>query len=230
MLPVYRHSGVAAFRVVGALAQSPVRGPDPARKANLGDMVQQLRLRVPGLLHHSLPKSMVSPDVVLRVCPTQYHGYLPQLKGHVPYYATCKALQLVLSSVVLNSRARIHIQSLKIGTDDTPSTLIPGSTKIGIKWTTCDPRCPHLDGESSSAARLGSHTWKGVDFTGSVGLGALKGLVSNPTDLDRVISGVFVFELNPQCDQILVHSIEDVETLEKEMGMASPRLQRAVNL
>lgn len=33
---------------------------------------------------------------------------------------------------------------------------------------------------------------------------------------DRAVSGIFVFELNEACDQIIVHTIEDVEFLEKQ--------------
>lgn len=208
------------FRRVAPLANCSPPPIDQQRRANLGKMVEQLRERVPQLLHELIPKLMVSQEVVLKIHP---HGnHLPKFSGHVPYYATCKALQLVMMLVVLNSHAEIHIQSMKVTNDDSPTTECPGSTKICVRWSSCPPRCFHLAGEATLAAKLGAFTWKDVDMTRNVGLGALRGLASH-ANVERVLCGIFVFELNRDCDQIVVHSIEDVDTIEEEEVQVVPR-------
>ena len=58
-------------------------------------MVDQLREYVPDILETSLPKSIISKDIYLRICPSQFdENYLPKLNGLVTYYTTCKAIQL----------------------------------------------------------------------------------------------------------------------------------------
>lgn len=227
MLQPGKRAGAMAFRALAPLRHTSQPTPDP-NKANLGDMVQQLRRRVPHMLQASLPKQMLSSDVLLRVAHHD-QAVLPVMRGHVGYYAAFKAAQWVLLLVVLSPEVRIHVQSLKVCTDDTIHTVYPGSTKICIKWSTCLPQCPHLgpDAEPTLVARLGSHTWKGVDFTQSIGLGLLKGLATNPSPLDRVISGIFIFELDKTCTQVRVHTIDNLESIEKEPATV-PRLLRVV--
>lgn len=210
------------------------------RKANLGHMIEELKVLVPNILHKSLPKPIISKNIVLRICPThfnEYNAYIPALKGQMSYYATCKAIQMVLTSVVLSPKVRLHIQSIRVTCENDPQTIYPNSTKIHIRWTTCSENCSHLsidDSEfhSTSNARLGSHKWKKLDSqpfiqneknsnisktmtTISQLTLALKGLTKESKKLERIISGIFIFELNSMNDEIIVHTIEDIDIIER---------------
>lgn len=230
---------------------------EQVKKANLGSMTDELRALIPNILNKSLPKSIISRDIHLRICPThfqEFNAYFPTLKGHVSYYTTCKTLQFILTSIVLNPKVKLHIQSVK--TNRNSGDLFPGlqsdcpsSTKIYVRWNTCMEGCFHLSPTdingneesndtsnyySTSDAKLGSHKWAKFDT---------KKLVDNPTSsspaspsvtttlthlttgligltkehkrLERVISGIFIFELNESNDKVLVHTIEDVNVIEK---------------
>lgn len=243
------------------------RDTDPEeqqRKANLGSMIETLKDLIPNILTKSLPKSIISKDIYLRVCPThtqELNMYVPVLKGHVPYYTTCKTLQFILTSIILNPKVKLHIQSIKASTKNgdqnlEPQALFPDTTKIHVRWVTCSEGCSHLSAKdegsgidkgssgsqnylSTSDAKLGSHSWSQIDTrkllhnpnsdtkgpnvssSGSISstvanlTSGLIGLTKESRKLERIISGIFIFELNPQNDSILVHTIEDVNIIEK---------------
>ncbi|KAK6458297.1 uncharacterized protein RJT20DRAFT_126294 [Scheffersomyces xylosifermentans] len=228
---------------------------DQNRKANLGAMIDDVKALVPNILNKSLPKSIISSDISLRICPSyfdEYNAYLPNLKGHVTYYATCKALQLFMTSVVLSPKVQLHIHSLRVSHSPDPLAVFPDTTKIHVRWSTCSEGCYHLSlGESpdkdsthhsTSEAKLGSHRWSKLDAmevlrngkeseaesSGGVSKtlpsittaltrlpAALIGLTKENKKLERVLSGVFVFELNENNDKIIVHTIENVDVIER---------------
>lgn len=231
---------------------------DQLRKANLGTMTDELRALIPNILNKSLPKKIVSNNVHLRICPThfqEFNAYFPTLKGHVSYYTTCKTLQFILTSIVLNPKVKLHIQSIK--TNAAKGDLGPeiqsvhsGSTKIYVRWNTCLEGCDHLSPNeimkgqhsgnisnyhSTSDAKLGSHKWSKLDTKKLVNnsngqsiksspsvtttlshlTSGLIGLTKEHNKLERVISGIFIFELNENNDKIIVHTVEDVNVIEK---------------
>ena len=202
------------------------------RMANLGTTIEELKILVPNLLHKSLPKELLLPDIMLRMNPSHLDLLkliLPNIKGHVSYYAACKALQLFFTSVVLNPHAQFHIQLVRTSNFPEPNTVFAHSTKIYMRWNTCEEGCTHLHNEnvpdsvSTSRAKLGSHQWSGFDpdkvidkdnsswsVTGSL-VDLTKGLIGLKKDessFERVILGVFIFELNEDNSQILVHTID----------------------
>lgn len=234
------------------------------RKANLGSMIETLKDLIPNILTKSLPKSIISKDIYLRICPThtqELNMYVPVLKGHVPYYTTCKTLQFILTSIILNPKVKLHIQSIKASKNNgdqnlDPQALFPDTTKIHVRWVTCSEGCSHLSAKeegsgrdkgssrsqnylSTSDAKLGSHSWLEIDTrkllhnsnpdtkspnvssSGSISstvanlTSGLIGLTKESRKLERIISGIFIFELNTQNDSILVHTIEDVNIIEK---------------
>lgn len=227
------------------------------RKANLGKILELLKELVPNILVKALPKEIISKDIMLRICPTHFeelNAYIPVLKGHVSYYATSKALQLILTSVVLNPKVKLHIQSVRVcpPSDEAHQEfygVYPNSAKIIIKWSSCPEGCSHLsisepDEEeekianhlSTSDAKLGTHSWSKVDTnklfnSGKKAKGAGKGpsitatlehlvnsligLTREGGKLERTISGIFIFELNENNDKIIVHTIENIEVIEK---------------
>lgn len=210
------------------------------QKANLGKMVEQLKVLLPDILNKSLPKEIISSGIILRICPShfdQYNAYVPALQGQVSYYATCKTIQMILTSVVLSPKIKLHIQSIRVTTENDVQTIYPGSTKITVRWTTCPENCRHLFKDSNgffstSHARLGSHKWTKLDpndlihsqdsssltktFTTLGQLtSTLIGLTKEHKKLERIICGIFIFELNDQNDKIRVHTIEDIDIIEK---------------
>lgn len=224
---------------------------DQERKANLGKMIEDLKLLLPNVLKKSLPKLMISSDVLLRVCPThfdEFNAYLPNIKGHVTYYTTLKTIQMVLSSVILNPKVKLHLHSIKIMNPQESNIeylcVYPESTKIQVRWSTCNEGCHHLmednnemdednhNFQSTSNAKFGSHRWSKVDPSKFSGLDNKKsinsigrtiahlstgsiGLSKEKQRLERMISGIFIFELNKDHTEILVHTIEDVDIIEK---------------
>lgn len=218
---------------------------------NLGCMIDELKVLVPNLLHKSLPKAILLPEVMLRLNPSHFellNLFLPNIKGHVSYYAACKAIQLFFTSLVLNPRAQLHILSIRTSKFPEPNTMFAHSTKIIMRWKTCPEGCVHLlekgaaserseveakdseDSFSTAQAKLGSHRWSGFDpgkviseesltWSVSSSLGdltkALIGLKKEDSGLERVILGIFIFELNEDNSQVLVHTIEDMTIIER---------------
>ena len=88
---------------------------------------------------------------------------------------------------------------------------------------------------STSDAKLGSHKWSKLDTKKLVNnsngqpiksspsvtttlshlTSGLIGLTKEHNKLERVISGIFIFELNENNDKIIVHTVEDVNVIEK---------------
>lgn len=245
-------------------ADSDYEDPDQneqRKKANLGSIIEDLKELVPNIVNKSISKDLISSEVLLRICPThfaEFNAYLPNIKGHVSYYTTCKTLQLILTSIVVNPKVKLHIQSVRTskGTgsfnDDKPDyrCVFPDSTKIFLRWSTCAEGCFHLstgdtdrkdDFHSTSDAKLGSHSWSKLDASkffnstdsvppsleeGSKTLPSIKttiaevttsliGLTKEERKLERVISGLFIFELNEDNSKIIVHTVEDVDVVER---------------
>lgn len=209
------------------------------RISNLGTVIDELHTEIPDLVGKSLPKHLLLPHILLRICPShfdQLNSYLPNIKGHVSYYATCKALRLFLTSLVLNPNVKLHILSLRTSRLSDPQCVYPDSTKIFVRWTTCPEGCSHLslgdeDDYSTAKAKLGSHRWSRIDtekyleqnkpHNWSLALSladltkGLIGLTKEEVRLERVILGVFIFELNDRNDQIIAHTIEDMDVVER---------------
>lgn len=170
---------------------------------------------------------------MLRVSPLHFellNLILPNIKGHVLYYTACKGLQIFLTSVVVNPQVKLHILSVRTSTFPEPNTVFANSTKIYMRWNTCQEGCSHLreidsSSFSTSRAKLGSHRWSGFDpkvinkESWASSLADLtKGLIGLKKDelrLERVILGVFIFELNEDNSQVLVHTIEDMDIVER---------------
>lgn len=219
---------------------------DQQKKTNLGNMMDQLKVAVPKILQESLPAELLLANVLLRICPSHFDGmnsYLPNIKGHVSYYATCKALRLFLTSLVLNPNTQLHIHLIRTSRFPEPNCVYGHSTKVYIRWTTCPEGCWHLSGSpklvaerdtysgsSTANATLGSHRWSSIDagklldkldlnwsLTGALAnLGkGIVGLRKEEQLLERIISGIFIFELNEANDEILVHTIEDMDVVER---------------
>ncbi|KAI5956765.1 hypothetical protein KGF54_000382 [Candida jiufengensis] len=218
------------------------------RKINISNLIETLKSQIPHILEHNLSKDIISNQIFLRICPSQFdENYLPKLQGHLTYYSTCKAITLFITSIILSPKVKIHISNIKVSTSQNPNCMFKNSTKIYIRWNTCLPNCSeHLGlNQSTIQANLGSRSWSNEDtknlfvnnhnlnsnsnnlnitkLIGKITKTLLTGLkkdtttteTTNGKELERVIYGLFIFELNEECDKILVHTIENMDIVEK---------------
>lgn len=212
-------------------------GDHQKRLANLGSTIDILKVLVPNLLHKSLPKYFLLPDIMLRMNPSHMDLLkliLPNIKGHVSYYAACKALQIFFTSVVLNPQAQFHIQLIRTSNFPEPNTVFAHSTKVYVRWNTCQEGCFHLqqepsetaddtDSPSRSSRPHNGHALEPNKAIDKVHSGwslahLTSGIIGRKKDdssLDRVILGIFIFELTPDNSQILVHTIDDMVIVER---------------
>ncbi|CAH2351528.1 hypothetical protein CLIB1423_03S08328 [[Candida] railenensis] len=219
---------------------------DPRKQqqnANLGSTIDTLKELIPQIASKSLPKQLVSPEVLLRVCPThfeEFNAYLPAIKGHVPYYTSCKVLQFLLTSIVLTPNVQLHIQSIRATTVNDRIfpyySVYPDSTKIKVRWTTSTERIHNINDDTTllkgwskvaTTKFLDKHNITSDDIKKSSKSGGISSTLAELTssiknlandkknNLERVISGIFIFELNEDNDKIIVHTIEDIDILEK---------------
>lgn len=101
------------------------------------------------------------------------------------------------------------------------------TTKIKIKWRTCYSGCAHLQDKDTTDAKLGSYSLDHFDWTKLLKspnpLQTLEGLAknfdptaSNDTSVGRVLTGVFIFELDANNEKISVFTIDNMEILESK--------------
>jgi hypothetical protein len=135
------------------------------------------------------------------------------IKGSMSYVTTIKAIQLIMTSFILSHRTQLHITDLEVDEDGKMNYgMISGSTKVIVKWRTCLPDCIHLKPAQDD----------------NRGLDKVLGVLGNDHHLgSKLIFGMFVFELNHNCDLIEVHNLENIEMLDKEdfiddMGNLAP--------
>ncbi|EMG45748.1 hypothetical protein SBY92_003453 [Candida maltosa Xu316] len=207
---------------------TPEDKEDLKRKINLNRLLDKLKEHVPDILDHSLPKSLISKNIYLRICPSQLdETYLPKLNGPLTYYTSCKAIQLFLTSVMLSPKVKLHIQSIRVSQGPEPQCMFADTTKVFMRWSTCLNGCPHLEEQGTSQANLGSHKWSAEDtkkiFDNHKTLSSvvkklpttIMGLTKESKKLERVLTGLFIFELDEDNSKILVHTIENMEVIEK---------------
>lgn len=216
----------STLRFAPSLACRENHRPPPVRKVNLGSMVEFIRDYVPVALTQLPDHDRLSDDITLRVAPT-VHPNVPMIKGHMSYVTSLKATQLIFTTFLLHPQTQLHITDLEV--DEEGKThiygLIPGSTKIIVKWTTCPGGCHHIKGATPATEAHQPVQAKSdgdarrFDIGGVLGtlFGSSKPLSSGETSKEiRVIFGIFVFELNHNCDKILVHNLENLDMLDKE--------------
>lgn len=118
--------------------------------------------------------------------------------------------------------------------------LYERSDKVVIKWRTCLDECHHLKerDQRSGYALKGSHILERFDFkklwnhgggggdhntssssvnNSSTGYENFDGVSKVDGDgFERVIYGIFVFELDAKCEKIIVHNVENIEMYDKK--------------
>ncbi|CCH44215.1 hypothetical protein BN7_3774 [Wickerhamomyces ciferrii] len=205
------------------------------KKANIGKIIDHLRNIIPDALHTVSDSQYLDDDIILRVAPTITN--LPILKGRVSYLTTLKATQFIMTNFLLNPKVKLHITDIKVEDHGEFSSnlgssigksgygIYEWSTKIVFKWRTCLDECEHLV-ERSSTAKQGSHIFDKFDIKKLWGQDTSMqkenfiddGTVKKYDDdgFERVIYGIFVFELDPNCEKIIVHNVENIEMYDKK--------------
>lgn len=201
--------------------QSDIDKERQNKKLNLGKVLDVLNNEIPDILTTLISSDMISSDIIFRISPTS-HPNLPTFKGYVPYVTTAKTLQLCLTQFILNPSVKVHITKTNVFEADKDISnygLYKNTTKLVMKWKTCPENCPHLiANEETSKGSKGKHTWSDLDHT-SLLISQNYGLINlKLTDdkIERILSGIFVFELDENNEKIKVFTIEDVEIIENK--------------
>lgn len=209
------------------------------RKANLGDMIALVKLKVPAFVSDTFPEDVILPNMVFRILPSrhsQLSALIPKLDTRKKYFTAVSAIQAIATSTVLSPNSRLHILSLRVSSDPDYLCLSPDANKIIVRWTTCPDSCYHLprdDDAGTGASTDGDvghdptgpdaghdhHGRKFLDFsrlsTSSLTKGFM-GFAKNDDSASRVLLGIFIFELNHDNNIITAHTIEDVELIERK--------------
>lgn len=128
----------------------------------------------------------------------------------------------------------------------TAQSLSNYTTKIIIKWRTCLNGCPHLDHSSTAHAKMGSFKFDNLDMSKvlpesgknlssalvrEIELNLFPGFLQRKNKkseikeemaqksdrkLERIVSGVFIFELTADNDKIAVFTIDNCDVLENK--------------
>ncbi|CAD1813680.1 unnamed protein product [Candida parapsilosis] len=233
--PSTRTNSCTRFSIIPPLGNkggddiTPEEKHELEQKMNLSNLIDKLKTQIPNILEHNLSKDLISNNIYLRICPSQFdENYLPKLHGTITYNSACKAITLFITSIILSPQVKLHISSIKTSKKPDPQCMFDTTTKVYVRWSTCMPNCEHLGVQSTSNAHFGSHKWSHEDTKKLMGTNvSLSGLIGKLTgavmgvskekqkDLERVICGVFIFELNEDCNQIVVHTIENMNIIER---------------
>ncbi|ODV87924.1 hypothetical protein CANARDRAFT_26103 [[Candida] arabinofermentans NRRL YB-2248] len=99
------------------------------------------------------------------------------------------------------------------------------TTKIIIKWRTCLKGCPHLNNLNTTSATSGTFNTAGFEIAKYFHLTSpLKfkndenhdPMIRDEHGIERIVTGIFIFELNAENDQIVVHTVDNCEVLENK--------------
>lgn len=239
-MPHYRRCYSSQDQHISRDPKKEINSDKQNRTANLGSMVDSIRERIPNILHKSLPSEMLDNDVMLAICPIS-HPFIPLLKGQLSYFTACKTLQLIMNHFVLNSKTNLHIYKLEVfrpaGTGMSDEEIFdehsrsfhdfqkspqygifPMSTKVIVKWRTCDANCDHHQVKSGRDKSIDLSPLLFLNFSNTTTNGLIKminSLANSTTEGHNAVHGVFIFELNSNHDAIKVHTIETLELIQQ---------------
>ncbi|CCF58993.1 hypothetical protein KAFR_0F03980 [Kazachstania africana CBS 2517] len=207
------------------------------KTANLGEITKYLTNKgVPNLLQGNLCKKYLDADIQLRLFPTIF-PYLPTIKGSTKYSASMNAIRLIIEKFVLSNGHQkqfkdyfLHVMSVKSYQGHNIRTLpskeykfLTENDKLIIKWRTCAPNlsCSHLLPLNSAKLDEGwsHHSRKLLDYVihpaANQNWGTRNDFLSTEDkNVTRLLSGVFIFELNDDSSRIAVHTIDNIELID----------------
>ncbi|SCW00062.1 LAFE_0B08614g1_1 [Lachancea fermentati] len=211
--------------------------------ANLGSITEYLTLRaIPNLLKEPIDDTKLDNQIKLRLLPTT-HPYMPTIQGINKYKHSMNAIRLIIRNFVLNERCRLHVTKVEsfTGQDKCPRyNTITTTDKLVVHWQSCSEGCTHLGPDNvTSRAKFGLYKATDSQFSSSesnTGKSEIMNYIFHPgekisdsmmsqharpvTDsqwqISRVITGIFIFEMNDDNSKIVVHTIDAVEMSDDE--------------
>lgn len=179
-----------------------------SRRANLGSMIETLQDNVPQMLTHLLPHELISTNITLRLLPRQL-PHLPPLKGYTVYASTLKTLQQGLHLFYLHPESKINVSHV--------SVIEPTGSLSSDKIIN---RSIELNGSGDDSNDVSSRNNQDVsDYTTKIKMLWKTGPPPGTPAVDghnKILSGVFVFELEADNDKIEVFTIDNVELLDSK--------------
>lgn len=105
-------------------------------------MLREIKAATPHLLQTPFSRSLLAADITLKLFPTTHPGIPPIRGGVLGYLAAARMLQMVVSSMILDTRnARIRILGERLIKDDDSGADGKGCdvpSRYIVKWCTCD--------------------------------------------------------------------------------------------
>lgn len=176
------------------------------------------------MLTRSLPHDIIGKDITLNILPDS-HPHVPAVVGRVPYVGMVKLLQLSVTSLLVPPDAKLSILRARLDPVRAPRrysyyhenhVVPPLSDEEGlpprfvVHWRTCSPES---EPQAAASQNFYPHSW-------SSSLASL-----DPKELARrlgilpheypVLTGFFEFEFDESCNNVVIHTITDVEYLTK---------------
>ncbi|AAS52399.1 AEL285Wp [Eremothecium gossypii ATCC 10895] len=173
------------------------------RRANMGEMLTYLQEKVPLLLSETIEDARLAPDVVLRLMPLS-RPYLPEFHGHAQYKTVWKGLQMVVNTFVVRQPCAIGVRNLHV---DEANRL------IRISWATTEGP----EGEAAPSAQAGGtdHEELRRHLGHRLDEQWVRSLARGTHVKTRVVSGVFLFELDPTNERICSHIVDNVTMIDE---------------
>ncbi|KAH3685663.1 hypothetical protein WICPIJ_003347 [Wickerhamomyces pijperi] len=185
-------------------SQEPQEDSNLTRKANFGSMVTYLKDDLtPNLLTELPNSSKLDASIILKLSESLVNldiitNHFPDalnIHGRVSYQTIIKAIQLFLKGFYLHDGYDhkllvTHTEVDPHGTTHHQYGIIKGAPKIIIHWKLAHK--PIISPSGGSTGRT-----NGIE-------------IPDLNEFEEGFSGVFCFELNEDCDRILVHNVENV--------------------
>ncbi|AGO12083.1 AaceriAEL285Wp [[Ashbya] aceris (nom. inval.)] len=179
-------------------------GEELRRRANMGEMLTYLQAKVPLLLSETIEDARLAPDVVLRLMPLS-RPYLPEFHGRTHYKTVWKGLQMVVNTFVVRQPCAIEVRNLHVDEEN---------RQIRISWATTEGPAgeaaagPCEDGVVEHE-ELRRHLGHRLDEQW------VRSLARGTHVKTRVVSGVFLFELDSANERICSHIVDNVTMIDE---------------
>lgn len=193
------------FRSTHISQSSHSAGDDPNqnRKVNFGSMVTHIQGHLtPNILTELPDSNKLDPSIILKLSETLVNldlitNNFPDalnIHGKVSYFTILKAVQLFLRGFYLRDGCEhkllvTHTDVDPDGTTHHQHGIVKGAPKIIVHWKLVHKPIVSDAGKESEIREIN---------------------VPDLNEFEEGFSGIFCFELNDDCDKILVHNVENV--------------------
>ncbi|CAM9013088.1 unnamed protein product [Wickerhamomyces anomalus] len=180
----------------------------------MGKMVDYLTEILPNALHTIPDSSYLSENIILRVSPTVSPN-IPILKGRVSYITTLKATQFILINFLLNPQVKLHITDIKPQLNQGGDFVRNGDLSNYYGMFEKSDKGSHIL-EKFDIKKLWNHALGNDEKKLSEFNHGVSKIDDDSTGFERIIYGIFVFELDSNCEKIIVHNVENIEMYDKK--------------